>query len=136
MSDLGEIGVDDETKNYVESFKKWWGEGRKIIELERRFWCDDYKITGQIDIIMDTPEGLAIVDLKTSSQPSKTWPGQGSAYYYLAKQAGLDIKKVYFLHLNKNGKDPKQIEYEPDDKFFFNILAVYRHFYHKTPKAA
>lgn len=134
MQGLGEIGVDDETWGYVESFKKWWGEGRVLIEMERRFWCDDYEITGQVDMIIETPDGLAIVDIKTSSAPSKTWQAQGSAYYYLAQKSGLDIKKVYFLHLNKHGKEPKLYEYPPESSFFLSVLRVYKHFYEKVRK--
>ncbi len=136
MSGLGELGVDDETWGYVESFKKWWQDGKPIKELERRFWCDQWQITGQVDMIVDTPEGLAIVDIKTSSKPSKTWRAQGEAYYYLATQAGYDIQKIYFLHLNKHGKEPRLYEYKPDFSFFFACLAVFRHFYQKGTKAA
>src|ERR1041385_4765547 len=77
VTGIGELGVDDETWGSVERFKKSWGEGHKVIEVERRFWSDEHKITGQIDMIIETPEGLAIVDLKTSSKPSKTWFLQG-----------------------------------------------------------
>lgn len=131
VSGLGEHGVDDETWGYVESFKKWWGEGHFVRELEKRFWCDEYEVTGQVDMIIDTPDGLAIVDIKTSSRPSKTWEVQGSAYYYLAQKAGFSIKKVLFLHLNKHGKAPKIYEYPPDSSFFFAVLRVFLHFFHK-----
>jgi hypothetical protein len=131
MSGLGEHDVDEETWGYVESFKKWWGEGRKVYELEKRFWCDDHELTGQVDMIIETEDGLAIVDIKTSSKPSKTWKAQGSAYYYLARKAGIDIKKIFFLHLNKHGKDPKVFEYKPDTTFFLAILRVYKYFFHK-----
>lgn len=134
MSGLGELGIDDQTKGYVESFKKWWGEGWPLIEMERRFWCDDHRISGQVDMIVETPEGLAIVDIKTSYKPSKTWAAQGSAYYYLACKAGLDIKKVYFLHLNKTGKQPRLYEYEADSGFFLAVLRVFKHFFHKEEK--
>lgn len=129
MSGLGEIGVDDETRGYVESFKIWWDQGIEVVEMEKRFWDEDLKITGQVDLIIKTPEGLAIVDLKTSSKPSKTWEAQGSAYGYLAKKAGYDIKKIYFLHLNKQGKKPKLHEYAVDDSFFLAVYRVYVHFY-------
>lgn len=131
MGGLGEHGVDDETWGYVESFKKWWGEGKPIIEMERRFWCDEFQITGQIDMIINTPEGQAIVDIKTSSKPSKTWALQGGAYFYLASQAGIDVKKLYFLHLNKHGKEPNLIEYPTETDLFFSALDVFKHFYHK-----
>lgn len=126
---LGDVDNDLETWGYVESFRRWWGEGKPLVEMERRFWCDDYEITGQVDMIIDTPEGLALVDLKTSSRPSKTWAMQGSGYYYLAKRAGLDIKKILFVHLNKHGKEPDVIEYDPDVDFFLAILRVYKHFF-------
>ncbi len=131
VSGLGEIGIDEETWGYVESFKKWWEKGVEVVEMERRFWDDELCITGQVDFIINTPDGLSIVDIKTSSRPSKTWQAQGSAYAYLAKAAGFEIKKIFFLHLNKHGKEPKLFEYPVDDSFFLNILRVYNHFYHK-----
>ncbi len=129
ISGLGEFGIDDETWGYVESFKKWWGLGHEVIEMEKRFWCDEFQITGQVDLIINTPEGLTIVDLKTSSKPSKTWKAQGQAYSYLARKAGYNIQKVQFLHLNKHGKEPKIIEYDNEYCFFFSILQVYNYFF-------
>ena len=128
---MGEIGVDEETKTYVDSFKLWWDKGVDVVEIEKRFWDDVNEITGQVDLIINTPDGLAVVDIKTSSRPSKTWQAQGCAYAYLAKKSGYDIKKIFFLHLNKFGKHPKLIEYEVDDGFFLAILLTYKHFYHK-----
>ena len=131
MQGLGEFGVTDELWGYVESFKKWWSQGQTVIEMEKRFWDDDEEVTGQVDLIIQTEEGLAILDLKTSYKPSKTWPAQGSAYAYLAKKDGYDIKKIYFLHLNKHGKEPKLYEYQVDDSFFLSCLRVYKHFFHE-----
>ena len=131
MAGLGEIGVEDETWGYVESFKKWWAKGIDVVAMELRFWDDDLKLTGQVDLIIKTPDGLAIVDLKTSSRPSKTWEAQGSAYAYLARKAGHDIQKIYFLHLNKHGKEAKIYEYPVDDSFFLAIFRTFKHFYHK-----
>ncbi len=129
---LGEIGTDDETRPYVDSFKQWWEKGHKVEAMEQRFWDDDLGITGQVDLILQTPEGLAIVDLKTSSKPSPTWEAQGCAYAYLAKKAGYDIKKIFFLHLNRAGREPKVYEYPVDDSFFMAILRVFNHFYAKA----
>lgn len=126
---LGELGVDDETRPYVESFKKWWEKGHEVLVMEKRFWDDELQLTGQVDLIVRTPDGLAIVDLKTSSRPSDTWPAQGSAYAYLAKKAGYDIKKIYFLHLLKSGREAKIYEYPVDDSFFLDIFRVWGHFF-------
>lgn len=128
---LGEIGVDEQTDPYVQSFKQWWAEGHDVVLIEERFWDDDLKITGQVDLIVRTDEGLAIVDLKTSSKPSDTWPAQGSAYAYLAKKAGYDVRKIYFLHLLKSGKPAKVYEYPVDDSFFLAIFRVWAHFFRK-----
>ena len=131
VSGLGEIGVDDETWGYVESFKKWWGTGIDVISMEERFWDNELHLTGQVDFIIRTPIGLAIMDIKTSSRPSKTWPAQGSAYAYLAKNAGYDIKRIFFLHLQKNGKEPKIYEYPVDDSYFLAIFKTFLHFFYK-----
>ncbi len=131
---MGEFDIDEVTKPYVESFKLWWDKGHKVISVEQRFFDDTLKITGQVDLILDTPDGLAIVDLKTSSVPSKTWKAQGSAYCHLARLNGLDIKKVYFLHLKKTGKEAKIYEYDPDPSFFLSVLRVWEHFFKKKEK--
>jgi hypothetical protein len=131
ITGLGEHGTDEETWGYVESFKKWWGEGKPVVEVEKRFFCDEHMITGQVDMIIETKDGLAIVDIKTSAKPSKTWLLQGSAYYYLAKKAGLDIKYVIFLHLNKHGKEARALEIIPDVGFFFSTLSVFLYFFNK-----
>jgi len=126
---LGEIGTDDETQGYVESFKKWWGLGHEIVDIERRFWDDDLKLTGQVDFIIKTEDGLAIVDLKTSSRFSPTWPVQGAAYAYLANLSGYDIKRIHFLHLHKLGKNPHIFEYAPNESLLFSVLQTWEHFF-------
>ena len=126
---IGEFEIDQETQGYVESFKKWWSQGHEVVMMEQRFWCDKLEITGQVDLVIKTSDGLAIVDLKTSSKESPTWAAQGSAYAYLAREANYDIKKIFFLHLKKNGKEPKIYEYPVDDSFFLAILRVWKHFY-------
>lgn len=129
MGDLGEVGVDEETRPYVESFKKWWEIGWSVVAMEKRFWDDELRLTGQLDLIIHTDQGLAIVDIKTSYKPSKTWKLQGSAYAYLARKAGYDVKRLYFLHLDRKGRMPKLIEYEIDEGFFLRVLEVYQYFW-------
>lgn len=126
---FGELGVTDETRPYVESFKHWWGEGKKAIEIERRFWCPDIKVTGQADFIIQEETGNTIYDLKTSYKPSKTWQAQGSGYYYLASKAGLQISRVIFVHLQRSGRPAKLIEYPADSTLFLETYHVYKHFY-------
>lgn len=131
---LGEFEVDMEIMGYVESFKKWWGDGKKVVECEKRFFCDEHQITGQCDFIIEEDGALFIVDLKTSSQVSKTWRLQGSAYSYLAKKEGYEIKGIKFIHLNRDGEDPKVVEYDEDWDFFLACLRVYNFFFKPTRK--
>lgn len=126
---LGDFGVSDDVKPYVDLFKMWWNDEIKVVSIEERFFCDELKITGKIDFIIETPEGHVIVDIKTSYKESKTWPLQGSAYAYMANKAGYNIVGIQFLHLNKLRKKPKIISYENQFDLFKKCLDVYRYFF-------
>ena len=131
IAGFGEFNVDQEAAPYVESFKKWWDLGHKVLMMEERFFDHDNRVTGKVDLILDTDEGYVILDLKTSAKPSKTWLIQGSAYAYLAGLAGYDIKKIQFLHLSKTGKSPKIYEYPIDQDLWRSVFRTYKYFYHK-----
>lgn len=136
MKGLGDWGNDEETKPYVDSFLQWWGDGQKIIEMEKRFYDDSLGITGQVDLIIEEPTGLSIVDLKTSYKPSKTWPLQGSAYAHMARNNGYDIKEIKFLHLNRYGGPPKMYVYEDQWDMYSKCLDVFNYFFKKKKKIA
>lgn len=123
--------IPSELEGYIHSFMFWWQNGHEIVEMEKRFYCDDLKITGQCDLILNTPEGLVLLDLKTPVSPSKTWPIQGSAYAYLAQKAGYDIKKIQFLQVNKHGLEPTLHTYEYDYEMFKKCYDIYMHFFFK-----
>lgn len=80
-------------------------------------------------MIIETPDGAAIVDLKTSAKPSKTWPLQGSAYAYMARKKGYNIQEIQFLHLNKHGDKPTIFKYEDSFETFKKCLDVFNYFY-------
>jgi hypothetical protein len=125
---IGLWDVSDEIKGYIESFEKWWSKGHKVLALERRFWCSELMITGQVDMIIESERGAIILDLKTSYKESKTWPLQGSAYAYMAKKSGFDITGIHFLHLNKFGKDPKLYIYDDQFELFKKCLDIVKYF--------
>lgn len=129
ISGIGEIGADEEVAGYIESFKKWWGEGHQIEAIERRFWDDALEITGQCDLVIKTDSGLRIIDFKTSYKPSPTWRIQGNAYAYLAKQEGMEINSIQFIHLLKDGRNPKIYEYELDFDLFLSVYKTWKYFY-------
>ena len=125
---ITDFWVEEDIQGYVKSFEHWWMESPEVVVVEQRFWDDTLQITGQVDLIIETPDGHAIVDLKTSYKQSKTWHAQGSAYAMLAKAAGYNVKHIYFVHLKKDGKPPRIYEYPVDD-LFLSVLRTYNHFY-------
>ena len=104
----------------------------KVLTIEERFYCDELKITGKVDLIIDSPMGAIIIDYKTSYKPSKTWPIQGSAYAYLARKAGYSIAGIQFVHLNKHGMKPDLYDYPDKFDVFRKCLDVYDYFFRST----
>ncbi len=116
---------------YISSFLHW-EKTKNIRSKPSRWYCDKYKITGECDGIYFDDVKPIIFDLKTSSKYGETWKYQGAAYAYLAKQAGYDIKRLEFVHLQKNGKPAISYffdDFEKDFEMFLKCLEVYRHFY-------
>ncbi len=122
------LKMEEQYKGYVESFK-WWAEPKKIISQPGRLYCDRYMITGEIDLLLDTREGLVLVDLKTPAKEGKTWNLQGSAYSYLCKKNDFDVSKILFVKLAKNGDYPKVYEYIENMPKFVKCLEIYREFF-------
>lgn len=134
-----ETPVDnDMIEPYLNSFARFWKdslhafEESKIIQ-EKRLYCDQYKISGQFDCLIITPEKTFIFDWKTSSrlQP-ESWSLQGAAYRYLCEVNGYEnLVDPVFVKLDKEGKDPviyKCDNYHDDLERFFNCLDLYRYF--------
>lgn len=132
----GLLGIEPEedAKPYVESFIKWFGfMVDSVLCCEKRFYCDDYMITGQIDLIVklidhDDPW---IVDIKTPQQESKTWRLQTAAYLYLVNKIDPTICNRACLQLDKNGSIPAFRVYEHhenDRELFFDALRLVEFF--------
>lgn len=126
--------VDDDCKGYVESFIEWFNSTvEEVISVEERFFCDDLKVTGQVDLICriigDTR--LSIVDFKTPVSISKTWALQLSCYYNLASKKHA-IGRCFALQLPKKGGAAKVVESEDQDTHFEiykGILNAHKYFY-------
>lgn len=108
------LETPEEAQKYLGSFLGWWNEVRnniEILETEKRFYCDIYKITGKVDAIVSTGNKLIVLDYKTSSQPNeKLWALQGGFYYYLAREHCYDVEDcVWFLHCQKDGSPAEVI---------------------------
>jgi len=125
---LPAVMLDDAHKGYIDSYLSW-AEGKKFLDKPARFFDDDLRITGECDCIYRDDDGLVLVDFKTSTNEGKTWKYQGSAYSYLAKRKGYDIKRIEFVKLSKEAKPAKTYLYEEDMDHFKILLAVYREFF-------
>lgn len=121
--------LDESLQGYMDSFMSWWGKGKNVLAVEQRFFSDTYGITGQVDLILNTPQGQILCDLKTSQQESKSWRLQGSAYSHMAKESGYDIKGILFLRLRRDGSFPKMHFYQEDMGMFKKCLDVFEYFF-------
>lgn len=131
---LGEFGVEEHLEGYINSFIIW-KQGKKFIPKCNRWYCDELGITGECDAICESQNGLVLVDFKTSSRESKTWPLQGSAYAYLARKNGYDIKRIEFVKFSKEGDEPEIFVYEDCFDLFLKCLEVYRLFFKKKKES-
>lgn len=113
--------VDNDCKPYFDSFKFWFDSVvEEVFFIEERLYCNDLKITGQIDLIcsLRNSDKKFIIDFKTPQNPSKTWALQTAAYKYLAEK-NLEIKIDYrgCLMLDRHAEPPKFLSYDNDMDF-------------------
>lgn len=145
VQNLGLFGLDEKVHSYcrndehaikemekvngcIESFKKWLDrEKPKTIRHVKRLYNDLYMITGEIDMLYESNEGLTLLDLKTSCSESPTWLLQGSCYAWMLKQHGYDIKRIEFLKLSRIGGKAKSYFYEENFPLFKAHLDAYNY---------
>lgn len=128
MDELGLDTFEPVYKGYIDSFDDW-RKGKKFLERPSRFYCDEYKITGEIDGLYKQKKTLVLFDIKTSQKESKTWSLQGSAYSYLCKKNGYNIDKIEFIQLSKHGDTAKIYVYEENFDLFLKCVDVYNEFF-------
>lgn len=78
----------DGWNGYIESGKLWFDRYvKKVILVEERLSCHEYKTTGQLDLIaiLNDPwqDLTGLIDWKTSEAEQKTWRYQTGGYKYL-----------------------------------------------------
>lgn len=125
------IGLAELNKNYEGYLASYelWAVGKDFLACPDRFYDDELMITGEIDAIVKNGNDLVIVDYKTSAKENKSWPMQASAYSYMAKKAGYDVKEILFIKLDKEGKEPIIFTYKEDMEAFKKVLFTYRYFF-------
>ena len=101
--------IGEEFIGYVNSFRKWAeSQVSKFLIVEKRYTDTERKYSGQLDfVILGKDDEIYLVDLKTSSQPQKTYPIQMAAYDLLLKNNQVTVKGAMLVYLNKNGEFPE-----------------------------
>lgn len=144
-SQLGTFGVEEKVAKYarnaehttkelekvngcLESFEKWY-DSKKVFKFLfiKRLYDEELKLTGETDMLYESPEGLTLLDVKTSCAESKTWRLQGSAYAHLLRLVGVDVKRIEFLKLSKTGSYPKSFFYEENFPLFKAHYDAYKY---------
>ena len=132
MQGIEPLELDDQYNGYLESFRAW-KEGKTFVPTPGRMYCDPLMLTGDCDGIYESSSGLILFDIKTPASQSRSWPLQGAAYTYLLRLHGLDIKRIEFVRLHKEGKKAKvdPYEYEKNWTLFLKALELHKYFYGK-----
>ena len=130
--ETGILDFESEYQGYLDSFKMFWDlEPRSILMNEKRLYNDEYMISGQCDLILETEKDRILVDWKTSTSENRTWCLQGSAYSFLAQDEYGPITKILFVKLDKNGKQPFIYQYKQDHNLgeFLNLVKIYNNYF-------
>lgn len=108
--------IEAECQPYVTSFALWCDECiDSVILTEERLYDDELKFSGQIDMVAKLKDGsLALIDLKTSANESKSWALQLAAYDHLLKLNGYTMDIVTVLKLKKTACRVKEIPYKAE----------------------
>jgi len=127
--------VDEDCKPYIDSFIDWFDFiVDEVIQSEQRLFCDRWKITGQIDLILKlkNTDATFLVDIKTQQQKSSSWALQTAAYKYLVEDSSTQkITHRGCLMLDSNGQVPTMIEYKyhkRDIDFFSLAYKLHKYF--------
>jgi hypothetical protein len=127
--DLPMYVEEPEWEGYLKSAEAWV-DARTFIANPGRFWDNTRMLTGSPDAFyVNDEDEIVLVDFKTSAVESKTWKLQGSAYAFMArKHFDMDVKRIEFIRLQKNGNPCKVHSYVEDFDMFEKCLDVFRYF--------
>lgn len=101
---------------YFASYVAWADRMSPIfLQSEKRYFCDEKMITGQIDCLAKISCDLVLVDFKTSASSSPSWIMQAHLYHYLLKVNGQKTSpRMLFLKLDPYGELPQVFEFKLD----------------------
>lgn len=130
--------IDEECRPYIDSFLLWKDVNKFVaLETEKRYYDDELKFSGQIDMLVKQDGRTILYDIKTSATKSPSWPVQLAAYAHLIGVKGPKVDAVGILQLKKTGKKPTVLMYEDLDEYqtiFSALLLNYNYFLRKKEK--
>ena len=125
-------------EGYFNSYLGWRKVCKPIFHrTEERFYCDELRITGQIDALIElTDMGNLLLDFKTSVKENPvTWPMQAHLYKYLLAENGIEVDSALFLKLNRWGAIPDSSFYAYDQAVMDKCFEAVESFWRKMEKA-
>lgn len=118
--------IEAEYEPYVNCFIEWY-ENNVLHQIHNslRLYDDERKFTGEFDLVVKLKnEEVALIDIKATSSSSKTWPVQLAAYNHLCKLSGINVERIFNLHLKKkNGKKEEDLTLDEDAPSPFTVHA-------------
>lgn len=99
---------------YFSSFLKFIDKfDPKPVIVEKRFYDENWMITGKVDLIATIYGEDMLVDFKTGSMAHpEIWKLQGSFYRHMCR---IPVEKLLFVQLSKEGNDPVIHDFEYSD---------------------
>lgn len=143
--------VEEEYQPYFNAFTDWADANViKTLHQNIRLYDDEKRFTGEFDVIalLNGWDGPVLIDIKTSSAKSRSWPVQLAAYKKLCQLNGYEVNEVVNVHLKKKKSavfenmkiispslvEVKELEYESLEKYlklFESALLCYDYFERK-----
>lgn len=144
--------IEEEYLPYFNAFTEWADANiKETLKQNIRLYDDAKRFTGEFDVIalLKNREGPVLIDIKTSSAKSRSWPVQLAAYKSLCQINGYQVNEVMNVHLKKKKSavfdenmkiispsqvEVKEIEYESFEKYlkiFESALLCYDYFERK-----
>ena len=96
--------IEMEYAPYVEAFINWYEKHVfQTLYTNTRLYDDKSRFTGEFDMIVVLKESkeVAMIDLKTSANVSRSWPIQLAAYKHLCELNGYQVNTYINVHLKK-----------------------------------
>lgn len=132
--------IEEEYKSYVETFMAWADENiEKTLYNNIRLYDDKEKFSGEFDaiVVLKNSKKTALIDIKTSANPSISWPVQLAAYKHLCNLNGYTFETVFNIHLKRTKDKVKVIEIEHEDLtkywgIFSSSLSCFNYFERKV----